>query len=92
MTDIQPGWVYDVIAAIDDYEQIHGEHDNGWPCLDTALALVPKRELDRARAIATYKRQQPAPEPVVIHRTEYTGPRNDALNLLFAAARANPGR
>lgn len=83
----QPPWVYDLIAAIDDYEQIHGDHDNGWPCLRDALGHVPEQELDRARAIAGYGRQKPAAEPTVIHRTEYVTAKDDGLATAAAAFR-----
>lgn len=68
---MQETWVYDLIAAIDEYEDTHGDHEAGWACLDSALAHVPERELDRARAISAYRRQKPDPEPTVIHCTEY---------------------
>jgi hypothetical protein len=54
-------WVYNLITAIDDYEDTHpspdadGKHE--WPCFADELAAIPAEQLDRARAIAHYRRK-----------------------------------
>jgi hypothetical protein len=50
-----PAWVTDLIIALDTYEDEHGTHDDGWPCLADALQGVPPVVLDRARAVANYQ-------------------------------------
>lgn len=62
-----PAWVTDLINVLDSYEDAHGSHDDGWPCLADALQAVPPVALDRARAVANYqywtgKRTRPVTE------------------------------
>lgn len=52
-----PVWVYDLITAVEIYENIHGPHDEHWPCLGKVLDAVPERERDCARAIVTWRQE-----------------------------------
>jgi hypothetical protein len=64
-------WIYDLITVVDDYEDQHApvDHDAGdeaWPRFATVLAAIPAEHIDRARAIAHYRRKtehEPTPEP-----------------------------
>lgn len=47
-----PSWVYDLVTAVEDYEDVHGEHR---ACFARVLAAVPAQERDRAAAIANYQ-------------------------------------
>lgn len=60
-----PRWVYDLIIALDKYED---EHAKEAACLGDLLELVPPIELDRARVIAHY-RSQPEPSEE-LHRVQ----------------------
>lgn len=91
MTAPLPHWVYDLIAVIDDYEDVHGPHEQNWDCFADALGEIPERELDRARAIAAYNRTKPRPEPTVIHRTEYVTTPATTAEVLTAANLASRG-
>lgn len=88
MTDPLPHWVYDLIAVIDDYEEVHGSHEQDWDCFADVLGEIPEQERDRARAIAFYNRMKPKPEPTVIHRTEYVAAQATAAEMLAAAGSA----
>lgn len=57
-----PPWVYDLIAAVEEYEDCHADHRAGWPCLGEALGKVPENEKDRAAAIVSYNRQRKSTE------------------------------
>lgn len=54
--DLLPLFVYDLIAAVEKYEEEHGDRST---CLHTALYRVPERQRDMARAIAAYRRTYP---------------------------------
>lgn len=49
-----PPYVYDLIAAVQQWED---EHAKGDVCFNAVLSTVPAEELDRAAAIAAYNRQ-----------------------------------
>lgn len=49
-----PPYVYDLIAAVQKWED---EHANTDTCFDAVLCGVPKQELDRAAAISHYQRE-----------------------------------
>jgi hypothetical protein len=48
-----PRWVWDLVADVLQYEDIHGA-DN-WPCLQTAVARVPAEVRRTAEVIARYR-------------------------------------
>jgi hypothetical protein len=52
-----PAWVYDLITAVDTYEDIHGPHKEGWPCFDKVLFAVPEPERRAARAIVAWRQE-----------------------------------
>ena len=52
-----PAWVYDLITAVELYEDVHGPHKENWPCLGNALDVVPERERDCARAIVAWRQE-----------------------------------
>lgn len=54
-----PLWVYEVIAELDKYENEHAKESN---CFDPVFRLVPKPEVERARAIAYYRENCTAEE------------------------------
>jgi hypothetical protein len=56
MPDLLPPFVYDLISAVEKYED---EHAKGDDCLSAALERIPAQERDRAKAIEHYRRQQP---------------------------------
>lgn len=52
MAAFLPLWVYELIAAIDKYED---EHSKGAACFGEALGLVPAHELAHARFMNFYR-------------------------------------
>jgi hypothetical protein len=50
-----PPYVYDLIAAVQKWEDEHGDTSM---CFGHVLSTVPTRELDRAQAIAHYQRER----------------------------------
>lgn len=58
-----PPFVYDLIAAVQRYEQEHGEASM---CFDGVLYAVPAEEQHAARVLAAYKlaHERPAPSPM----------------------------
>jgi hypothetical protein len=57
-----PYWAYDVLIAMLDYEDGHGDAHEGWTCFRDVLNAVPAKERDTARAIDAYRRQKPMGE------------------------------
>jgi len=55
-----PNWVYDLVSAVEEYEELHGGHTEGWGCMGRALAAVPLEQRQTAEAIADYVRQADA--------------------------------
>jgi len=53
-----PPYVYDLIAAVQKYEDEHGDKSM---CFDGVLAKVPTDEQHAARVLAAYKLNQPSP-------------------------------
>lgn len=41
--DRYPNWLYDLLIAVLEYERDHGHRDDGWPCFEPTLILVPYR-------------------------------------------------
>jgi hypothetical protein len=48
-----PRWVWDLVADVVQYEEIHGT--DKWPCMDNALARVPADVRRAAEVIARYR-------------------------------------
>lgn len=57
---MQPPWVYDLITSLEQHEAEHGHVNDGYPCFEAVLAVVPKQERDRASAIAEYHQAREA--------------------------------
>lgn len=58
-----PYWAYDVLIAVLDYEDEHGDvHQDGWACFRGTLDAVPVEVRNTARAIDAYRRQKPMGE------------------------------
>jgi hypothetical protein len=49
-------WLYDLITAIENHEDVHAK---GAPCFDVVLAAVPMDTRREARAIAAYNGAKP---------------------------------
>lgn len=60
-----PPYVYDLIAAVQQWEDVHGDTSM---CFENVLCAVPKEELDRAAAIADYQRRK-AQQTAEVERT-----------------------
>lgn len=52
-----PAWVYDLITAVEVYEDVHGPHRESWPCLGKVLDGVPEQERFAARAIVAWRQE-----------------------------------
>ena len=57
-----PYWAYDLLIAMLDYEDEHGDAHDGWMCFRDTLNAVPVEVRDTARAIDAYRRQKPMGE------------------------------
>jgi hypothetical protein len=57
-----PYWAYDVLIAMLNYEDEHGNAHEGWTCFHDALNAVPAEARDAARTIDAYRRQKPMGE------------------------------
>jgi len=51
-----PPWVYDLVTAIENHEDVHAEGD---ACFDSVLAAVPLQTRREAHAIAAYNGAKP---------------------------------
>lgn len=52
MPDLLDRWIYQLINAIEQYEDVHAKE---WPhCFADVLARVPDQERDRAHTLAYY--------------------------------------
>lgn len=54
----QPNWLYDLIAAVEQYEDVHEHVKEGGRCLQDVLDRVPDELRLAANAIADYKRKE----------------------------------
>lgn len=69
-----PKWVWDLIADVIEYEDVHPAVDPGNACLARALDRVPEDVMSAVEVVRAYRRQ-PA-EPDVVCRT-HNGPLGD---------------
>lgn len=58
--DVPPGWLLQLVAAVESYEYIHGHPQEAWPCLAEALSGVPTRLRHQAEgyAVAQMKEEE----------------------------------
>lgn len=63
----QPGWLLRLVAAVEQYEEVHPKVEDGEECFGMALAGVPAEVRTMARGYAVARRETP-PETVVPHR------------------------
>jgi hypothetical protein len=56
LSDLYPPWLYDLVTAVEDHEDVHAK---GWACFGAVLAAVPLDTRREARAIAAYNGAKP---------------------------------
>lgn len=52
-----PSWLLTLVAAVQEYEDVHGHPNDGWECLDAAMKGVPPEVIAEARGYARAKRE-----------------------------------
>lgn len=56
----QPGWLLDLVAAVDHYEDVHPKVEDGDECFGKVLKAVPSEVVHEARGYARAKREAAA--------------------------------
>lgn len=57
-----PPWVYEMLAAVDHYEEVHPFTGDPALCFYRILCKVPKSDMTIARSIAAYIRETNEPK------------------------------
>jgi len=51
-----PAWALRLVAAVETYEDVHGQPSDGWYCLGGALAAVPEHVRQQAKGFVIAQR------------------------------------